>query len=55
MRIGLSQVEKINSERGCEKMTISDFVTYESFVNEYILGIDIPDWVFFESKKFYKL
>ena len=54
MRIGLSQVEKINSESDSKKMTISYFVKYESFVNEYILGIVIPEGVFFESKKFYK-
>lgn len=53
MKIGLSQIESVSSNSGCEKMQIDDFISFDSFVNEHILGIYLPEGTFLELQNFY--
>ena len=53
MKIGLSQIENISNDSDCEMMQIGDFVSFDSFVNEHILGICLPKGIFLELENFY--
>jgi hypothetical protein len=54
MAKALSHVERVFNETDCQKIELQDSVSYESFINEHILGIWLSDENYSELKKFYK-
>lgn len=49
----LSHIEKISSENDCESMTFEDFISFDAFLKEHILGTILTQSNFEEIKNFY--
>lgn len=53
MEKAMSCVERVLNEDECKKLTLDDFTSYEFFLNENILGIDLSDSNYSTLKDFY--
>ena len=53
MKKALSQVENVCNEDDCKRLTLENFASYDFFLNEHILGIDLSYPNFLTLKDFY--
>jgi hypothetical protein len=49
----LSNIKDVLSNEECEELKIIDLISYDAFLQEHILGVSLPKFIFVEIESFY--